>query len=911
MPKFDNTYVLKLDVKQQNPNPQIKFVQYDSAYLYIELYDGGRRMELKEGERFTVSIEHVETGTRNTGLAHYDGKQFVVYELRHADMKLTGTYKARFASYKDRERVTSLVFRYEVYEDFEQVGDKEELTMLQELFNETEENGRVTQRQGEYAEDRGDYANAAGDYANTAGDSRMMNWIPYVKTIQERSEKYPNPNNGDTLYVIEENKVFRYDGIDALDWEDIAGWDTSVIQDIYKTKEDKVVVKKLTDDLRDEMRAITVGARNLLGGTEFEKDFKLKQPSNGFDASTDLSHKTVNISPNDSYLSSSSYSLELEEEVTPDSYASITFKAKPLKENGTFKFKIGNSEWSEEIKLDNNTNDFKKYKLSTSTKGLSSEKKVIYIAHSVGLTIQANSLKVEEGNRPTTWTPSYNDVYQKIKDLDVKLTQKIEDNSKTIKSNTGRIQILETEMSTNVVKKSLFEQNMKDNEEKFSKITQTANEFTSEVGKKVGAEEVKSLINQSAERIKIKASNIDFNGAVSFKNTSNKLDPNAFLSIDNGSLRTRGYYERQWRDGKNRNRIQEVNLSDGMLRISDPQGALIDYPELADTISPDNTTSSTWRSLYYTSDGISTFRDGSGKISDPQGRVISSGTIEFFSHAYSKNRGVTIYSAGGAIGLQATGGQIHVDAAATVFNRSRQSNVVIKPHENLRAGTNEFSFGVSTDNSGRFVYGDEQLGLGSGLRFMKSKVPTIYGLDAKGNPSANVTLNIGKIQTDSITTRNGKHSVYFNGSGGGTLNTTSALTSGGIKSSGHNFYAGVDGEFCVTDKRGFNSGKKISYKPIKASKLNSVSSRKYKTNIEDLQIDTLELLKKTDIKQYNLKSDLEDNIKKTKYGVILEDVDEVLHEGDAIDVYTMTSLLWDAVKKQQAKIEELENAISK
>ncbi|MDT0700447.1 tail fiber domain-containing protein [Staphylococcus chromogenes] len=911
MPKFDNTYVLKLDVKQQNPNPQIKFVQYDSAYLYIELYDGGRKIELKEGERFTVSIEHEETGTRNTGLAHYDGKQFVVYELRHADMKHTGTYKARFASYKDRERVTSLVFRYEVYEDFEQVGDKEELTMLQELFMETEEIGRVTQRQGEYAEDRGDYANAAGDYANTAGDSRMMNWIPYVKTIEERSQKYPNPNNGDTLYVIDENKVFRYDGIDALDWEDIAGWDTSVIQDIYKTKEDKVVVKKLTDDLRDEMRAITVGARNLLGGTEFEKEFRFKEASNGFEVSTDTSQKTVTINPSGSYISSSSYSLTLEKDITPESFASVSFYAKPSREGGIFKFKIGNSNWSEEIELGSNTNEYKKYKVSVSTNNLSSEKNTIHISHSVGITIQGNSLKVEEGNRPTTWTPSYNDVYQKIKDLDVKLTQKIEENSKTIKSNTGRIQSLETEMSTNVVKKSLFEQNLRENEEKFSRITQTANEFTSEVGKKVGAEEVKSLINQSAERIKIKASNIDFNGVVSFKNTSNKLDPNAFLSIDNGSLRTRGYYQRQWRDGKNRNRIQEVNITNGMVRISDPQGALIDYPEISGTNNPDGTPSSTWRSLYYTSDGISTYRDGSGKIANPQGKVISSGTIEFFSHAYSKNRGVTVYSAGGAIGLQAAGGQIHLDAAATVFHRSRQSNVVIKPHENIRTGTNEFSFGVSADSSGRFVYGDEQRGLGAGLRFMKSKVPTIYGLDATGKASAAVTLNIGKVQADIITSRNGKYIAYFNGSGGGTLNTTSALTSGGIKSNGHNFYAGVDGEFCVTDKRGYNSGKKISYKPIKASKLNSVSSRKYKTNIEDLQVDTLELLKKTDIKQYNLKSDLEDNIKKTKYGVILEDVDEVLHEGDAIDVYTMTSLLWDAVKKQQSKIEELENAISK
>ncbi|MGW7864418.1 tail fiber domain-containing protein [Staphylococcus xylosus] len=93
--------------------------------------------------------------------------------------------------------------------------------------------------------------------------------------------------------------------------------------------------------------------------------------------------------------------------------------------------------------------------------------------------------------------------------------------------------------------------------------------------------------------------------------------------------------------------------------------------------------------------------------------------------------------------------------------------------------------------------------------------------------------------------------------------------------------------------------------PFRASKFNSVSSRKYKTNINNLDIDSLEVVKSTDIKQYNLKSDLADGINKLKYGVILEDSHSALHEGDAIDVYTMTSILWDAVKKQQILIDEL------
>lgn len=134
MSYFNNVYTLKLDIKQQNPNPVIRIVQYDSAVFKIELYDNGRKIDIKDGERFTVSVEHEATGETHSGIAKYDGEQFVVYDLRKADMKNIGTYRARFASYKDRNRVSSLMFRYEVYEDYETVGDASELTMLQELF---------------------------------------------------------------------------------------------------------------------------------------------------------------------------------------------------------------------------------------------------------------------------------------------------------------------------------------------------------------------------------------------------------------------------------------------------------------------------------------------------------------------------------------------------------------------------------------------------------------------------------------------------------------------------------------------------------------------------------------------------------------------------------------------------------
>lgn len=899
MTYFDNTYVLKLDIKEQQPNPVVRIVQFDSVYLNIELYDAGKKMDLKTGERFTVSVEHEETGKKNTGIARYDGSQFVVYELRRADMDEVGTYKARFASYENRNRVTSLQFRYEVYEDLETVGDPSELTMLQELFNEVEEVGRVAQRQGEYAEDRGDYANAAGDYANTAGDSQIMNWLPYVKTLAERSSLYPNPNNGDTVYVISENKVFRYDGIDALDWEAISGYDTSVIQDLYNTKEDKVTVKGITDAIKADLAALTIGGRNLLSGTELLETLPFRTATDKYTTTTNTTAKTLTVAPSGSYTSGSTYTYQLEKDIEKGSYANLSFMARPQANDGTIKFKIGNGTFSTTLPLGNTSSVYNPYTLSVRADHTSGGN-IIYIEQTKGLIFRNDSIKVEQGNRPTAWSPSYEDLYKRIKTV-----------RDIVDSNVTRINALEVEMNTNVVKKSVYAADKTKNEERFSQIIQDANGLSSIVSKKVDGKTVKSMINQSAEKIKIKASSIDFDGAVVFKNKNGSPDPNAFVKINGGELTSKGYYTRKWRDGKNRNRTQIIQMTDGMLRVSDPEGDLIDNKIYgADYVNDkrkDGTkVKNTYRSLYYTSDGISTFRDGSGKSFDPKGKVVSSGTLEFFSHTYSNARGVTLYSASGAIGMQASANAIHLDAAATLYARSRKSDLRFRPHENLRNGKNEFQMGVSANNTGRFVYGDISKNLGAGFRFSKSsKDKTIWGIEANGSASSKVTLNIGAIKSDTITTRNGKKQVYWNGSGGGTLSAKTALQAGGVRTTDTNFYIGVGGEVRVTNKKGYNNGKTIGYLPIKASKFNTVSSRKYKSNIQDLEIDTLDILRKTDIKQYNLNTDIDNGINKTKYGVILEDTPEVLHEGDAIDIYGMVSILWDVVKKQQSQIEEL------
>lgn len=914
MTNFDNTYILKLDIKEQMSNQQIRLVQNDTAYLKMELYDAGKKMDISAGDRFVVSTENEATGERNNGMAEYDGGQYVAYQFRHADMKSAGSHIARLSIYKNANRVSSLSFRYEVYEDLEYVGTPDETTMLGDLFTTIENLGIVAQRQGEYAEDRGDYANSAGDYANSSAESNKLNWLPYVKTVAERASRYPNPLNGDVVFVIDDNKVYRFDGIEAMDWEPIAGWDSTVIQNIYNTKEDKSVVQAIKADID----ALNVGGRNLLGNTEFLSTFSPKSPTTDYNISTDTQAKRLVVTP---VNSSAFYSLPLEKDIESGTNVNVSFYAKPLTTGGIFKIKVGNGTNVAQVDLGAATTSYKFFTVNLKTNH-TSDGNTLYIQQTQGLDIRNDSFIVEQSSKPSAWRPSYTDILNRIQSINNSVADFKNTTQQTINTQGQRLTSVEQELNNNVVKKSMLTSTLEDQTKLIEQIKQTAEGITTEVSSKIDADEVKSIINQTSSSVKISARNIDFDGMAVFKNSNGVIDPNSFVSINNGELTIKGFYERIWRDGIKRNRIQSIQFVDGMMRMSDPQGDEIDKDKSASWQYWNDQESKLQRSLYYTSDGISTYKDGTGKYTTGDGsgtgNNVASGTIEFWSHEYSTTRGLTLYSANGAVGLQATNNSVVIHGSSNVYNRSKKGYIVLAPQEETRNGVNQFTYGVGSDLQGIMVYGDTTTNQGCGFKFSKSKDnPVIYGIDAAYGKSANVALNIGKVQADVITDRSGINSVYFNGSGTNNLSSKTALQADGIRTNSQNFYIGVEGELRVTNKNGYNSGKTIGYLPVKASKFNTVSSRKYKTNIEDLDIDSISILKDTEIKQYNLKTDLEAGIQKTKYGVILEDTNEVLHEGDAIDVYGMESIHWDASKKmlemieaQQKIIEDLQKQIN-
>src|SRR5699024_12202748 len=97
--------------------------------------------------------------------------------------------------------------------------------------------------------------------------------------------------------------VYRYNSIQSpAKWEEIAGWDTSIIQDIYNliaTKEDKTEVARLVAKLENDLETTYFGATNLIRNTEIvpENDFNFRPVV----ATSDVDRKSTRL--NSSHVS--------------------------------------------------------------------------------------------------------------------------------------------------------------------------------------------------------------------------------------------------------------------------------------------------------------------------------------------------------------------------------------------------------------------------------------------------------------------------------------------------------------------------------------------------------------------------------------------------------------------------------
>lgn len=101
---------------------------------------------------------------------------------------------------------------------------------------------------------------------------------------------------------------------------------------------------------------------------------------------------------------------------------------------------------------------------------------------------------------------------------------------------------------------------------------------------------------------------------------------------------------------------------------------------------------------------------------------------------------------------------------------------------------------------------------------------------------------------------------------------------------------------------------------ISALSVTQRSKESVKKNIEKYLDNASDIVKNSEIYKYNFKS--EDDTARKHIGFVIgnkggnyKTPDEVVSNGEGIDTYTMTSILWKAVQEQQEMIENLQKEI--
>jgi hypothetical protein len=364
-----------------------------------------------------------------------------------------------------------------------------------------------------------------------------------------------------------------------------------------------------------------------------------------------------------------------------------------------------------------------------------------------------------------------------------------------------------------------------------------------------------------------------------------------YMDIQGSNLESRGRYSMRW---KNRSSTIDASLylANGNFRVA-------------------NWTDE--RSIFLTPYGLSTFADGYGDGT-------SSGMLEFFSEEYESNtHGITLGSQYGITGVKSANNSVIVDSHASARIESRISPVYIRAGHGLQPYDMTFAFTPSSDSADSYLMYGNTGAPNVGLRFYRGDGdPRIAVVDRNYARGGNTWFDVGNISANSIDKRDGSASVYWNGTGGGTLLTTNPQTplmADGVRGTAEYFYIGSDGGTKITNGAGYNYGRGLVHKPIWASAFNQVSLIEYKTNIERLSVDALDLINSTTLTKYNLKADLEEGHTVDKVGLIIggdySTPKEVINpDGDAIDQYAMNTLSWKAIQELSSEYESAAKEIN-
>jgi hypothetical protein len=360
-------------------------------------------------------------------------------------------------------------------------------------------------------------------------------------------------------------------------------------------------------------------------------------------------------------------------------------------------------------------------------------------------------------------------------------------------------------------------------------------------------------------------------------------DGNSYTIIEGAYAEWRGQFARTWR-GKTKNYDTSIRVEHGYIRFRS------------------NTDD---RSLYMWDGGISTYADGDG---DGAG---SSGTIEWFSDEYDSGQlGITMSSSAGIAAVKSESHRVHLDAGGNIELYSRTGFVNIWP-EMDNVGNNLFSFQVTDDDDPNNTDGLLKYGTSAGtdpfkvaLRFKKAGEPIVYVTNNAGERGTGI-LDAYEVRAQKVSNKGGRE-PYWNGQGGGNLNTPGSLEAGGIRSTATDFWIGTPGTVRCVATGGYNDGNP-QYKPIAALEFITASSSVYKTNIREYDEDPIAAGMGTNIYTYDLVSNVEAGIyDRRKLGILAEGAPPYVRSENGVDVNALATLSLAFSKDQQPRIEAVE-----
>lgn len=225
--------------------------------------------------------------------------------------------------------------------------------------------------------------------------------------------------------------------------------------------------------------------------------------------------------------------------------------------------------------------------------------------------------------------------------------------------------------------------------------------------------------------------------------------------------------------------------------------------------------------------------------------------------------------------------------------RSGTGYVMLQPEAN-NAGNNTFTFTIQEGDSsithGILSYGSvaTQGAMRAALRFRKDTA----GIEVINTANAESSSTLGSIKASNFYSTG--NTVLEADGGYVVIRTTKADSAVYLQSD--------------YESRSVAVNTTSTYKPFRASSFPVGSSINYKQNLEKIEetdVDPLDLVMRTQVWKYHLNSNIDSGVyDKPKIGLISEMVDSIVRDQDGVDPYSIASVAWGAIQKQQRMIEE-------